>query len=232
MPTHATIRLEDNDLICGTARLRRAATRSIARIGATTDLVAWALPDNHAHLAFAGSREAAGHSAWRVELAIQAYRPTGASPFLRRWLRSDDDYGYLSRMTRYALRQHEHHDIHSDPFGEGDCRIDILGLRVIAPWVRRRIRECLPRLSDAWIGEQLEVELPSLQSWAQPLEPGDGLEHLAEAVCGTYALDSLKGSVGLRYRAKAAAILACAPTVRPGRLATVLRRDGSTRPRG
>ncbi len=228
MPTHATIRLEDNDLICSTARLRRATTRSIARIGPTTDLIAWAFPDNHGHLAFGGAREQAGHTAWRIELAIQAHRPTGASPFLRRWLRSDDDYGYLERMTRYALRQHEHHGIQSDPFGEGDCRVDILGLRVIAPWVRRRVRERLPRLSDGWIADQMEVDLPTLRAWAEPLEVEDGLEHLPEALQATYALDDLSGSVGIKRRAKTAAILACAPTVRPGRLATLLRSSRAT----
>jgi len=223
MPTHATIRLEDNALICATRRMRRAMARSIARIGADTPLVAWALPDNHGHLAFAGTREEAAHGAWRIELALQAYRPSGCSPFLRRWLRTSDDYGYLSRMTRYALAQARHHEIQSDPFGESDARVDLLGLRVIAPWARQRVREALPRLTDGWMLEQLGLEPAEVRGWSGPLEAGDGLEHLAEAAAATFALPSLAGSRADRMDAKAAAILACAPTVPPGALAVLLR---------
>lgn len=228
MVTHARIRLETNDLICPTAWMRRAAARSIARIGEETDLVAWAFPDNHGHLAYAGSREAAGHTAWRVELALQAYRDTGSGPFLRRWLKTDDDYAYLWNTTRYVLKQAKHHGTLGDPFGESDSRVDTLGLRVIAPWVRARVRERLPRLTDEWVADLLGLELGELRSWAAPVEPGDGLDHLGEATQATFALSTLRGSSERLLAAKATAILACPRTIRPSAIARVLRCSTAT----
>ncbi len=226
MPTHATLRLEDNALICLTPRLRRAITRSIARIGAGGGLVAWAIPDNHGHLAVVGTREEASEIAWRIELAMQAYRPVGAGPFQRRWLRSDDDYGYLRNMTDYILRQSKHHGLESDPFGESDCRLDILGLRTIAPWVRARVREHLPRLRDEAVAELLDLNLTELRSWATPLEASDGLEHLREATLAVHALRSLNGNSARVARARAAAVHACADNVRSGALRHTLGLSG------
>lgn len=222
MPTHATLRLEDNALLCPTPRLRRAITRSIARIGRDGGLVGWALPDNHGHLAIDGTPEEANHLAWRIELALQAYRPVGAGPFQHRWLRTDDDFSYLRNMTDYILRQSQHHGTTSDPFAESDCRLDILGLRAIAPWVRPRVRERLPRLKDESVAELLGLDLAELRSWATPLEPTDGLDHLAEATLAVYSLGSLKGNAPWVARARAAAVLACDSTLRAGAVASTL----------
>jgi len=227
MPTHATLRLEDNALICPTPRLRRAITRSIARIGGEGGLIAWAIPDNHGHLAIVGTPEEASVLAWRVELAMQAYRPVGAGPFQHRWLRSDADYGYLRNMTDYILRQSQHHGTSSDPFGESDCRLDILGLRTVAPWVRARIREHLPRLRDEAVAELLNLELRELRCWAAPLESTDGVEHLREAALSVFALDNLKGRTPRSAAARATAVLSCADTVRPGALGIALGLSGA-----
>ena len=227
MPTHATLRLEDNALICPTPRLRRAITRSIARIGGEGGLIAWAFPDNHGHLAIVGNPKEASLIAWRVELAMQAYRPVGAGPFLHRWLRTSDDYTYLRNMTDYILRQAQHHGTVSDPFGESDCRLDILGLRTIAPWVRARVREHLPRLRDEAVAELLGLELRELRSWAAPLECSDGLAQLRDATLSVFAVNDLKGPSPRIAQARAAAVLACADTVRTGSLCATLGMSGA-----
>jgi len=228
MPCHATLRLVDNALICPTPALRRRVARSIARIGVDTGLVAWAFPDNHGHLAISGSPEAASHLAWRIELAIQAHRGAGSGPFQHRWLRSNRDHGYLWNTTNYILRQSAHHGTHSDPFGESDCRIDILGLRCIAPWVRSRVRELVPRLSDEEVAQDLGLDLDVLRSWAVPLEEGDGVASLAEATRAVFALSSLRGSTPEVQVARAAAVHACADSVGTGRLGQELGISGDT----
>lgn len=225
MPTHAILRLQDDALICPTAALRRAVTRSIARIGAVTGLVAWAFPDNHGHLAVLDTPAAASHLAWRVELAVQAHRAVGAGPFQPRWLRSDSRYGYLRNMTDYILRQSAHHGTVSDPFAEADARLDILGLRLVAPWVRPRVREVLPRLRDEEVAEALGLSLEVLREWAHPLEPGDGVEQLGEAVLATFCTRSIRERSPTGARARAAAVLAC-PGVRPAALRHALGISG------
>ena len=222
MPTHATLRLEDNALLCPTPELRRAITRSIARIGAAGHLVAWAIPDNHAHLAIHGERDEASALAWRLELAFQAYRPTGAGPFLKRWLRSDTDFNYLRNTTSYILRQAEHHGTTSDPFAEADCRLDILGLRCVVPWVRPRVRELLPRLRDERVAELLGRSLQDFRGWAHPLTVDDGLQALREATVAAFALRKIDELSNIGVTARTAAVLAC-PGVKSGLLARELR---------
>lgn len=202
-------------------------TRSIARIGARTRLIAWAFPDNHGHLAIDAPAPEASHLAWRVELATQAYRPTGSSLFLHRWLRTDTDYSYLQNMTDYILRQSQHHGTTSDPFAESDCRLDLLGLRCAVPWARARIRAALPRLRDEEVCDRIGVTLQELRNWSTPVVPGDGLEWLAEATRATFALRSVRENSPDGRRARAAAVLAC-PDVRPGRLAEILGLHGES----
>lgn len=221
MQTHATLRLEDNGLICPTKTMRRLVTHSIARIGADSPLVAWAFPDNHGHLAVRGGAEEASHLAWRVELAIQAYRETGAGAFQPRWLRARPDYGYLRNTTRYILDQAAHHGIQSDPFGESDCRVDVLGLRCVVPWARSRIREALPRLADDEIAETLGLSLTALRESACPITASE-LEHLREATCAVLAVNQLNGKSPLCARARAAAVLTCDRSVRTADIVAAL----------
>lgn len=227
MPAHATLRLDDDSLLCPTPALRRAMTRSIARIGAEGGLIAWAFPDNHGHLAIAAGDAEASRLAWRIELACQAYRPTGAAAFQRRWLRSESNHRYLANMTRYILGQAHHHGITSDPFAESDCRLDLLGLRRVAPWARLRMREQLPRLSDAAICEHLEVRLDDLRDWAAPILVDDGLEQLRAAAIATFALRSFQAKTLLGLRARAAAVHA-APEIPTSRLSAALGIPGGT----
>ncbi|MDP2310746.1 MAG: hypothetical protein Q8P18_32310 [Pseudomonadota bacterium] len=97
----------------------------------------------------------------------------------------------------YVLRQDKHHGVASDPFQEGSCLLDLLGMRALGNAVAGRVREHLPRV-------RREHPLPHLG--LASLEEAVAIDHLADATCAAFALADLSGNSAEVVEARAAAV--------------------------
>jgi len=180
----------------------------ILRFSARAALVAFALADNHAHLLMACDRAMAGNVAHRTMLALRSALEIDV-PFEAARIRPVVDQRHLSHACRYVLRQHAHHGLEVDPLCDSTSLPDLLGLRLVAPDLRGRVRELLPRLRIDELVDEAAPELRTLltmstTSPATALSEHD-LELLAEGAAAAFALPDLVGSASCAMRARHAA---------------------------
>ena len=205
------LRLDYDTLLLPDLHLRRTVSRRLAVLTESHQLGAWFFGDTHVHLAWFGPPPMVVEGTRRVQLIVQASQRPGVRflPPRYKWFH---DQGHRSNTTHYCLSQADGHGLTQDPFGDGDCRVDLLGLRVCAPGLAHRVRRFVPRLQEAYVAERLGLTPDELTAWTRPL-PEPAYEHLAEVAAAALGLPSLEGRRPAVVVARAAAVHACLPEV-------------------
>ncbi len=197
---HVTMRLSDDRGIARSATQLRHAARIFHRHGESRGLVAFRIADTHAHALVVGPREEAGRFALFVEAALRKELRIPVA-FERCRIRPIDNERHLANTLRYTLKQEAHHGTAFDLAHDGSSLVDLLGMRLTAPWLLERVRQLLPRLKRAVILEWLEA--PELDT-AEP-----DLRRLADAAAAAWSLRDLRGSTNAHYHARRAAVHVC-----------------------
>lgn len=148
---HLTARLTDNRVIAATPAERRELARVVYEQGEARGLLAFGAADDHLHAIAACDRTVAGDLArfllislrWRLQLAAE-FDPCRIRPI--------HDQRHLENGVRYVFRQEERHGIASDRFHDASSLVDLVGLRVLGPQTRARIKKLLPRLNTSTLG--------------------------------------------------------------------------------
>jgi hypothetical protein len=115
----------------------------------------------------------------------------------------------------YAIGQDERHELALDPEHEGSCLPDLLGLRVIAPWLSAHVRTRLPRVERARLVALLP---PGALDTAKPVN----LDVLAEAAAAALAVPDSTSRSWDAVRARRAAVHAVGAEISSARLADCL----------
>ncbi len=214
------LRLDYDTLLLPDVQLRRVVSRRLAALTWSHSLGAWFFGDTHAHLVWFGPPEQIVDGTRRVQLILQALQRPGVRflPPRYKWFH---DQGHRSNTTHYCLSQADGHGLTQDPFGDGDCRVDLLGFRVIASGLASRVRRFVPRLADSFVAERLGVTLDEVTAWSQPLPEG-ACEHLVDAAAAALGLGSLRDNRPGAVLARAAAVHACRADVPSGAIADAL----------
>jgi len=141
---HIMMRLREDAVIAPSADARRTLARIFHRHGREAGLLAFGAADTHIHSVVVSSRETAGEFARRVEITLQYHlKPhTGFAPAHLKPIR---DMWHLENALHYVLRQRQRHRLRMDPFHDGTCLPDLLGLRVGFPGVQAQVEAHLSR---------------------------------------------------------------------------------------
>jgi hypothetical protein len=139
------------------------------------------LADNHLHLIVLGAERPSalatecGRAISRLQLGARC-EPARVTTI--------EHLAHLANTLRYVHRQDLKHGVDQDPRREGTSLPDLLGLRVVAPWLVPRVRLTLPRLR----GRDLLTEL-GVETLDERVVPG----LLADAAAAALALPVLEG---------------------------------------
>jgi hypothetical protein len=211
---HVTSRLEDDRVIAGTVAELREFARVVRKHGDPVGLLAFCCADTHAHVLFAGEREAVGEAIRRIEISLSRRHP-GRPGFEAARIRPVHDQGHLVNAFRYVHRQHRHHGTGHDPGLDGCSVVDLLGARVMGARLVSNVRQHLPRTTREELARDAGVEVPPrfLSSPETPL-PAFTLDQLVEATAAALGLPGLGGR-GPRIRRAVSAAIAIADTVAP-----------------
>jgi len=142
------MRLSDDTVIAPSPAARRTVSRCFLRKGERANLLAFATADTHLHAVVVCSRSEAGEFARILEITLQANLPL-SSRFAAAYFKPITNQRHLENAFWYVLRQHEHHGISCDPRHDGSCLPDLIGLRMGGGFLRRNVKEHLPRLNDS-----------------------------------------------------------------------------------
>jgi len=212
---HLMMRLADSRVIARSPRERRVVAHTLFARGEGDGLLAFRVADTHIHSLLTCTRSRAGQFARHAASSLrqQLDLPVAFGTHFRAVL----DQRHLYNTFRYVLRQEERHQTHLDPTHDGSSLLDLVGLRVIAPWNIQRVRTLLPRVQSAELhailGVDLQPELLPVDLRIETLGNDSqvtrtGVEHLresAEAAIGTANLGH-RGPVATAARAATANI--------------------------
>ncbi len=144
---HVMMRLEDGRVIATSSTAYRLAASALLAQGEARGLIAFRVVDSHVHALLLCDREAAGAFA-RYAGGSLSKRLGLEAPFSPARFEAVRSQSHLVNAFRYVLRQEHRHGVALDPFHDGSSLPELLGLRVVAPWLALRVRAHLPRLSD------------------------------------------------------------------------------------
>ncbi len=193
MPTPAAVKIpvalgwqivlhvSDRRALAPSAARRRALARVLARLGDAFGVYAWCAADNHLHVAAFCTHEQARELARRLQIALLRSLELDVS-FERPRLTAINDAAHARSVLTYIIGQATHHCARQDDVHEGNCIHDLVGARVIAPWLPVRVREHFPRVTRAQLLAPLGLE---------GFVDQGGLD--AEATAAAFALGSLGG---------------------------------------
>ena len=165
--------------------------------GESRGLVAFRIADTHVHALIVGTREEAGRFALFAEAGLRK-RLRIPVAFERCRIRAVDSERHLANTLRYIFKQEEHHDTAFDLAHDGSSLPDLLELRVVAPWILKRVRQLLPRLKRAVILGWLQA--PRFET----IEPD--VARLADAAAAVWSLDGVAGLTEAHANARRAAV--------------------------
>ncbi len=154
---------------------RRALISAILAAGKNHGLLVAGAADTHAHAVAKGARRPdrlAAATQWRLRTARGdgvRLEPTRVTEVRDQW--------HLQNAFFYALKQAQHHAVGGDPRFEATTLPDMLGLRVIAPWLPARVHAAIPRVS-----RQQLLELLGLDTLATGFDPLALVDSAAAAV--------------------------------------------------
>ena len=181
---HLVLKLQGRRLLAPTTALRRELARIVVALGRPRGLIAFGAPDNHMHIVTVADRATAGELARVIGYSVQRRLRPGA-PFERSWIEGLSHQGHLHNTVRYALGQHVRHQVREDPIREASLLPDLLGLRVLATDLVRRLQEALPRLSEHELLEAAGWMGLDLGGWVEQAD------ELADAAASAAALTNL-----------------------------------------
>lgn len=195
---HVVMRLADDRPIATSRAARRVLARVVLGQGERCGLLAFGAADDHLHAELATDRASAGAFAHHVEVAL-GFRLALGARFERVRIRPLVDQRHAYNTFGYVSRQDSRHDVGLDPEREATAIHDLLGLRVLYPRIRARVRSHLPRIGR----DDLLKHLPrGVFDEAIPI----ALDLLADAAAAAFALPDLLGRSLDAARARRAAI--------------------------
>lgn len=194
---HVTMRLADDAGIARTPSALRLASRIVLRHGEERGLLSHRLADTHLHAVLVGTRAEAGRFALCTEGALRKQLRIGI-PFQRCRIRPIEDERHLGYAVRYGYRQEERHGTAFDVLHDGSSLVDLLGMRMGAPWLPRRMRSILPRVGRSALLAWLDA--PDLDD--QSID----VRHLPDAAAAAWGVGSLRGTSREHVRARRVAV--------------------------
>ncbi len=181
---HLMLRLDDQRVIAPSVSARRALARTVHKIGASRNLVAFRGSDTHIHVLVLGGRADAGRTvqalACSLERALQPH-----ATFDRARIQPVEHQSHLVNAAEYILRQDQHHGFDTDPVQDASILPDLLGLRMLGPKTVKRFREHLPRFARSTLLGLLGV---------RRLDPGTTAALLPDAAAAALGLADLSGN--------------------------------------
>ena len=192
---HVMLRLGDGRVVAPDLVARRALATSLCRVAQSFRVLAFRAADTHVHLLAACDRAAAGRLAQAAEVSMGGALalPVGFTPAHFEPVR---DQAHLHNAFHYVLRNPAGHGAAYDPLHDASALPDLLGMRVLAPWILPLVRERLPRLRSADLVAHLGIG---------DLVPSEDPTLLAQAAAAAVGLPSLEGRSARAVAARAAA---------------------------
>lgn len=191
-------RAEDDQVLAPTLAKRRLLAGILLEIGRARGLFAFGVADTHGHADLFGGMDVVGEFVhdlrvtvgWRLRLKLR--RPE---------IWKIRDVWHARSLIDYSHRQSEHHGVDIDPFRECTSIPDLMGLRVIAPWLAERVAANVPR----YAGPVCPV------SWGKdPFEHTVRLSVVPEAAAAAFGLADLRGRSPRVVEARTTAVHAAA----------------------
>ncbi|MBM4369353.1 MAG: hypothetical protein FJ102_24280 [Deltaproteobacteria bacterium] len=174
---------------------RRSLIAAMLAAGRENGLVVAGAADTHAHAVARGAKRP-DRLAAATQYRVCTARGDGARLEPTRVTAVRDQW-HLQNTFFYVLKQAQHHAVGGDPRFEATTLPDMLGLRVIAPWLPARVHAALPRLSRHQLLEILGVD---------ELVPGFDIATLADAAAAAVATRDLSRRTPLVVEARRAAV--------------------------
>lgn len=207
------LRLRDDRPITRNVGELRTLARVVLEQGERRGLLAFGAADDHLHAELATDRATAGFFAHYVASSLRWRLGLGV-PFERARIRPLADQRHAYNTFHYVQRQDTRHEVGRDLFREATSLPDLLGLRVCASGITRRVREHLPRIDRRALLAHLPVY--ARDDGSEALDERTGLptrlDLLAEAACAAFALHDLRGRSPDACRARRAAVHAAGPS--------------------
>ncbi len=154
---------------------RRALIAAILAGGKDHGLLVAGAADTHAHAVAKGPRRP-DRLAAATQYRVRTARGDGARLEPTRVTEVHDQW-HLQNAFFYVLKQAQHHAVGGDPRFEATTLPDLLGLRVIAPWLPARVYAALPRVS-----RQQLLDILGLDTLAVGFEHATLIDSAAAAV--------------------------------------------------
>lgn len=174
---------------------RRGLIAAILAAGKNHGLLVAGAADTHAHAVAKGPRRP-DRLAAATQYRVCTARGDGARLERTRVTEVRDQW-HIQNSFFYVLKQAQHHAVGGDPRFEATTLPDLLGLRVIAPWLPGRVLAALPRLSRQQLLDVLAVD---------DLAPGFDPVMLADSAAAAVAARDLSRRTPLVIEARRAAI--------------------------
>jgi len=223
---HLNFHLADRRVIARSPIERRAAARSILRIGETTDgLLAFRVADTHVHIEVACERRAAGRLAQRVGSSLRRLLKL-PSTFAPAHLEPVRNQRHLIRTFHYVLGQEKHHGSELDPLHEASNLPDLLGLRLLGRFTANSVATLLPRVNREGLLAHFSPPLARALGTARPsLEDAPLFEAalLLDAAAAAFALPTAHASGRSAARAKRAVVQLAGRRCEAWRMGELLR---------
>lgn len=219
---HSVLRLHDDRVLAPSTAARRTIARSVLHAGEPFGLICARAADTHLHLVSLGSEAHARELNRRLALALSRVLAPDA-PFVPARVRPIHDQWHLQSAFEYVLRQERRHAVSLDPLHDASTLPDLLGMRVIAPWLPERIAAHLPRLRTPDLWRELGVADRSTLD-REPLQR----RFLAEAAAAAFGLASLDSKSAHARAARSAAVALAGDRLKVVELATLLGVDART----
>ncbi len=179
--SHLMLRLRVDRVVARSPGGRRGLADTVLRASAPFPLLCFRAADTHIHLLLGCDERSARECGRRIEIGL-TQRLQLAPGFSPGYARPVVDQRHLRNAFAYILRQEARHGIGRDPLHDASSLPDLLGLRVVAPELRGRVGEWLPRVAI----DELWSLLPG------SVEPAS-VDVLAEAGAAALALPGLRG---------------------------------------
>lgn len=211
---HVMMRLDDGRVIARSGPEYRTAAAALLKQGEARGLLAFRVVDSHIHALLVCDRETAGAFA-RYAGGSLSKRLGLATPFSPARIDPVRTQSHLANTFLYVLRQERRHGIDSDPMHDGSSVPELLGMRVVAPWLRARVAAHLPRVRRSDLEPALGVAF-STEGASEP--PTLHIAALEESAAAAFALPRL---VARRDTLAVEARLAAVHSIRDATLADV-----------
>lgn len=156
----------------------------------------------------------AGELAHAAETAL-AYTLPSAVGFVAAEITEVSDQAHLVSTFRYVQRNAAHHGVVDPGATEASSLHDVLGMRIVAPWLGLRVRRLLPRTTRAELLQLLG--LPDLGVSGEPVP-----STLAIVAAATIGRADLRGDEPLVVAARTAAVALVRTAWRPAEIGRAL----------